>query len=512
MGIKWFWRSSGGQPPAAPTDLQVAAAEADRGGSLFDTANALARLVLEQADPDEALRVLSAMRPRTWVRLDTELRSLRHFFRPGDQWQRISDAAWANSDPVALLIMACSGDGRQRQRAVMTPVMRRDQRLLPVLLIRTADWAKQVRDDARQVLAAALDTADADGLIRTAGVAIAMRDWYRGDHAVAAVTEAMRTRSDGTLDAARMSDDVEVRRLGYRLWLDSGPADSDAHVQAALTELDIICQKLCVDAVVRTAVRNRQRGTLERLLAARLARVRVEALAGLVQLGHPGAGEAFLADPSAMVRETAQWAMRRAGGDPAESYRALLAAGDDSRLRGAVAGLGECGTVDDANLVMGFLRHDRPRVRAEAVRAVRRLAGTLGPIAEMLTDPAPVVVRAAAAALRSRSDLVPADRLWEPLGLDKPAHVRRAAFTLLKARDTWIRIEADLEVLADPDDKLRAYARSDLTGWLDHGATTTYQMPAESTRVRLGLLIDAAERDIGTQNARLLRWHLGLAY
>ena len=45
MGIKWFWRSSTGEAPAAPDNLAVAAADADRGGSLYDLASGL------EADP-----------------------------------------------------------------------------------------------------------------------------------------------------------------------------------------------------------------------------------------------------------------------------------------------------------------------------------------------------------------------------------------------------------------------------------------------------------------------------
>ena len=510
MRIRWFWRSSADQAPAAPDNLAVAAADADAGGSVYDLASGLLRRALDRAEPHEALDVLSAVRPRTWLRLDVALRWWRDGFASDEQWRQLTDPA--RSDPLALLLTACAGDGRLRQRAVMTPLMGRDQRLLPMLLIRTADWAKQVRDDARQALPEALDAADADRLIRAAGVAMAMRYWQRGDFAVTAVSEALRTRSDGTLDAARASDDIQVRRLAYRLWLESDRVDSDALVQAALTERDIICQRLCAEAAVRAAVRDRQRDTLDRLLAARFARVRVEALAGLVQIGQPEAGEAFLVDRSAMMRATALWAMRRAGRDPAERCRAALASGDDSLLRAAMEGLGECGTVDDAKLVAGFLRHDHPRVRAEAVRAVRRLGGTLGEIAEMLTDPAPVVVRAVAAALSGRPDLVSTDRLWELLATDQPPHVRRAALRLLIARDRWTRIEADLGLVADPDDKLRAYAWSDLTRWLDRDAATTYQMPPPATRDRLDRLIDAAEPDIGTPKARLLRWHLGVAH
>ena len=49
----------------ALADLAAAVGEADRGGSLYETANALARVVVERADADEALRMLSAVRPRT---------------------------------------------------------------------------------------------------------------------------------------------------------------------------------------------------------------------------------------------------------------------------------------------------------------------------------------------------------------------------------------------------------------------------------------------------------------
>jgi hypothetical protein len=495
----------------ALADLAVAAEEADHGRSLYDAANALERLVLERTKSDKALRVLLAMLPRTWLRLDGELRSVRQFFRPGDQWQQITEAAQGESDPLALLLMACSGDGRQRQRAVRSQLMRSDQRLLPVLVIRTADWATPVRDDARRVVPTALHAADADGLIRAVGVAIAMRDWRRGDYAVAAVTEALRARSDGTLDAARMSDDVQVRRLAYRAWLESDHADVNAIVAAALRERDIICQRLCAEAVVSAAIRDRQRDALDRLLAARFARVRVEALAGLVQIGHPEAAEAFLADRSAMVRATVQWGMRRAGRDAAQRYRAMLASGDESLVRMAVAGLGECGAVDDAELVARYLSHDRPRVRAEAVRAVRRLGGALSPVAGMLTDPAPVVVRAVADAVVGEPNLVPIDVLWELLAADQPAHVRRAAFRLLIARDTWSRIEVGLRLIGDPDDELRTYARSNLIGWLDRDASTGYQTPSRSTRERLGRLIDAAESDIGARKAHLLRWHLDLS-
>ena len=487
-------------------DLATAMAEADRGGSLYEAANILAQLAADRAELDKVMPVLSSVRPRTWLRLDT---ALRKSWQPSHRWRQIIEAAWHRSDSTALLLTACSGDGRQRQRVVNSRPMCGDQRLLPLLLIRAADWAEPVRVDAAAALPAALAAAAPESLIQAAGVAMAMRDWRRGEHAVAAVTEALRMRTDGTLDAARMSNDVHVRRLGYCVWLEQAP-DSMTVVEAALTERDNVCQSLCVEAVVRSAVGHRP-DMLERLLGARFTRVRAEALAGLVQIGHPEAGEPLLADRSAVVRATAQWAVRRAGRDTAERYRELLLSVDDSGLRGVVAGLGECGTIDDAESVCGYLGHARPRVRAEAVRAMRRLGGPLEKIAGMLTDPAPIVVRAALAALRGQPHLPPTDLLWELLQADQPRHVRRAAFSLLVGRGNWTRIEADLRSVVDVDDNLRAYASADLSGWLDREASTAYRMPHPSTLDRLGSLIDAAEPSIGVHEARLLRWHLGLS-
>ncbi|MEU8802303.1 HEAT repeat domain-containing protein [Spirillospora sp. NPDC048819] len=81
------------------------------------------------------------------------------------------------------------------------------------------------------------------------------------------------------------------------------------------------------------------------------------------------------------------------------------------RVRALVAGLGECGTGQDVDVLLPFLEHPSPRVRAEAVRAVRRLDGSITQLAGMLADPAPVVVRAVKQALRHETYAVPAARL-----------------------------------------------------------------------------------------------------
>jgi hypothetical protein len=265
--------------------------------------------------------------------------------------------------------------------------MSTDPRLLPILVIRTADWVAPVRDAARALLPEALAMADDASLLAAVGVALQMRERRRGDAAIAMVTDAIRNASPEVLAAARTSDSLPLRRWAYRIWLDDARRpDLDTLVDTALKETDVICRLLCAGAAADSAVAEQNVEALERLLASRSARLRVEALTALVKLGHAQRGKGFLADRSGLMRATAQWAVRRAGGEPAGLYRAALATASGRDVLGLVAGLGECGNSRDLERVRPFLRHERPRVRAAAVRAFHRLGGPDDQIASMLAD------------------------------------------------------------------------------------------------------------------------------
>ncbi|MFB4304713.1 HEAT repeat domain-containing protein [Actinomadura sp. GTD37] len=211
------------------------------------------------------------------------------------------------------------------------------------------------------------------------------------------------------------------------------------------------------------------------------------------------------------MRATAQWAARRAGRPPAALYRDALALKQPwGRARALVAGLGECGTRQDVEVLLPFLEHPSPRVRAQAVRAVRRLDGPLTQIAGMLADPAPVVVRAVKQALRNEPHAVPTARLWTLLAADSPPHVRLGAYDQLRDKDTWTRLHVDLHLLATRDPELSNRAHADLTAWTRHGAATAYRTPSKEMALRLGQLIDTAEALIGAQQAHQLRWILDI--
>ncbi|MFI0482542.1 HEAT repeat domain-containing protein [Actinomadura sp. 9N215] len=457
---------------------------------------------------DEVVAMLTVAAAKTWIGLDRALRTSAPAYggRPVGAKERLPEDA-----RLSRLVAACSRTGHRRESAVTGPVMRTDELLLPVLVLRTADWVPQVRERARRSFAIALRSAGAPALLAMASAAVAIGSWARGGHALEAVAGALRKAPDGVLASARVHPDIGVRRLAYRLWLASDRPRREEVMRAALREHDGVCRLQCAEWLVAGAVRDGNVEVLERLLRRGSAKVGIEALTALVKLGRPESGAAHLADRSALMRATAQWAVRRADRSPAAIYRdALTLDRPPGRARALVAGLGECGTRQDVDVLLPFLEHPSPRVRAEAVRAVRRLGGPVTRIARMLTDPAPVVVHATKQALHNQPDAVPAVELWALLDAGIPPHVRLAAYDQLREKDTWTRVHVDLHLLATGDGQLGDRARADLTVWSRRAAATAYRPPTgEMTRL-LGQLIDTAEALIGARQAHRLRWILGI--
>ncbi|GLZ12580.1 hypothetical protein Acsp04_28150 [Actinomadura sp. NBRC 104425] len=477
----------------------LAAVQEGRDASAWDLAR---RLTDKGTDPDAALRALSAAEPRTWLRLDTALRSW-HAYTGAPRVKPPVDA-----DALDVLVAACSNDGRVRQAALATTALRTDPRLWPILVLRSADWAAPVRNNARTVLRYALATARGgqrtSALLTAVGVALRIRGRARADAIMAMVTEAVRNDSSALLAEARRSPSPPIRRWAYRLWLDDAVA-LDTLVETALRETDIVCRMLCAEAAAQRALAEGDVRPLERMLASRNTRVQAEALTALVKLGRADRGRVFLTSRSALVRATAQWAVRETGSDPAELYRTAQAS--PAELPGLVAGLGECGDARDVERVRPYLRHERPRVRAAAVRAFHRLSGPDEELAALLTDPSPAVVRAVT---RRRVTALPSERLRELLAdATHPRHVRQGAFYLLKTCGAWTRVEADLLLLASDDPVLGQIARADLLAWLYRDSATVYTTPSPQTRERLHALAAQAGPRLGEDGARRLRWLLG---
>ncbi|MEU0789628.1 hypothetical protein ABZ342_06150 [Amycolatopsis sp. NPDC005961] len=409
---------------------------------------------------------------RRWAEFDV---AVRRAWWTEQRWYRFPGSGLLPLSREKLAEAACHGNGRMREVAVERLAVSPAPEAVPLLLVRCVDWVRPIRERAREAALSRLDSATLRSMLPLIGVLRRRQldDW---------MTTLFRRALPDHLDVALAIDDREVRRWVH---VEVLGLLSRAHLlNVALRDHDFVVRAVCGTALL-------DRGEcVEELLAAGTPKVRMRAL---TLLG-PDAAVAHLADRSSAVRSMAQALVSQAGGDPAAHYRAMPVS------FGAVAGLGETGTREDASGLERLLTDDRPRIRAVAVRGLRRVAPELAAVRPLLTDLSPAVTRQVVTFLRGKPALVDVPALRELLAAE-PLHTRRAGAALLRDRDTWLRLHTDLTLLRDPD--LAADAEQDLYAWLHHTAAT-YTTPSPALATEIESLLPLAP----PQAARQLRFAL----
>ncbi|MFG2297556.1 HEAT repeat domain-containing protein [Streptomyces sp. NPDC048603] len=395
-------------------------------------------------------RVIDPADPAAWTALDVGVRTLRC---SGYEELRILERETAARPETAL----CHGDGRVRQRALAAVCD--DRRLLPLAVIRCADWAAPVRDRARRIVRAALDTDPTATLLALTPLALRLAEREQGTWTAELFTRALDASPDGLLDALRRSPDTRTRRLAGRILLERGRFGVRELARQAVDESDPVMRRLWTDAALAAlATRGPDDHAVDVLLGARAGQVRAAGVTALRGAGRADEAALHLTDRSGTVRACARWLLRQDGGDPHHRYRALRE--DRAGVRpAAVLGLAECGSAEDKALVLGLLEHPSGEVRAAAVSALRHLGSApVAAVEPLLDDPSPSVVREAARLLVPWADRIPAERLTALTAGGRPAPARRAGFRLLCAQGglPWLRVAVAL--LDDEDPRLRRWA------------------------------------------------------
>jgi hypothetical protein len=452
--------------------------------------------------------LLTRLPPRLWLWLDRDIRQVSW-----NQWEWPNDPdRWPAVDtagPLGLILLGCHHNGYLREAAVLRMAESRRPVHANVLALRAADSVPQVRERAR----AACQQWWADdpaGALRALGpVTFRLDRRAGGAWLVDALRALLRDSPDEVSAVGLTATDLQFRRYAYQAGLAAGRIGPDQLLTAALTDADLLVRLTCAGELIRQSTRTGDRTAVHRLRTAGTATIRADAVHTLALAGDLDTAQAALADRAVVVRATAQAAVRRAGVDPAERYRELLADPTGPAV-GAIAGLGETGRPTDRDLLLTWLNHSLPASRAAAVAALHRLG--LAPVdllTPLLADPEPAVVRQARFALRDRVGEVPEESLWDLLRPGRPAHVRRGVLWLLHQHDFWTRVRADLTLLRDDDEDLAWQAWSDLVGVLHTKAATAYASPAPATRAALLELLTQTADTLGPERVRRLRWQLG---
>jgi HEAT repeat protein len=406
--------------------------------------------------------------PEAWLALDAGVRQALcdSSWEPGHERWRALRNLWLGGDgpytPSSLALALCHRDGRVRERALKEAEAVPE--VLPLVVVRCADWAGPVRLRARRLLARKLTVERAVAL---APLVLRVGRRSRGEYAAGLVRDVLRHASAGQLRPLLDHPDRRARRFGVELAVRGELFTAAELARKAAADADIVVQDRCADAALAALPEEgpARDAVLEPLLTARNTRARSSGVTALRRAGRPQAAEAYLTDRSSMVRACARWVLREHGVDALPRYRALCADPADPALPpGAVPGLVECGGREDAALLRPLLAHPAAAVRAEAVAGLRKLdAVTWRELVPLLDDPSSAVVREAATALlpdAHRLDAAALTRMLEP-----GDHRRRAAFRLLTAQGGRPALRAVVKLLDDPDALLRVQAAQRLGDW-----------------------------------------------
>ncbi|MGW7070021.1 hypothetical protein ACWGII_36240 [Streptomyces sp. NPDC054855] len=407
--------------------------------------------------------VLDVSEPSAWIAFDADVRDMYA------RW----DALEPGESRTALDL--CAGDGRVREaalrRAAAYPV------LLPLVVIRCADWAAPVREKARGLVREALPGLGTAELAALAPVLLRVGRRDRGVFGVGLMREVV----SGAAGRARLLSllghgDTGVRRFAHRIAVDEHVLPVAELARTAALDSDVVVQNLCADAALagvsmgeRLDERPDERAygdVVLPLLAARSPRVRSAGVTALRRVGRAEEARSYLVDRSALVRACARYVLKQAGSDPLPLYREWCAEPDDPALPpGAAVGLGECGARADAALLLPLLGHPVAAVRARAVAGLRVLdVAATERLRPLLDDPAPAVAREACAALLPCARQLPTEWLTARIGPELPRPTRVAAFRLLCAQGGAVQLGAATALLEDADAKLRFRAEQIVRG------------------------------------------------
>lgn len=496
-------------PVPAPTELSSTRENLARGGP--GAAKSFLELVIAADRAGGSHRAVAweetaSLRPRDWLVVDLATR--RQWWNFPSWWHTAVERATRDASSLGVLVASFHPDGYVREAATARLAELEGPVATPALALRCGDWVPQVRERARSAFERRLGR-DVVGTLESAGeVALLASRRQAGVWLATTIDRHLRQTTDAQISALVRSPDPLVRRVARAVAVEQVRLDVPQLLALNVREGDLPSRLICGRAAIEIAASTKDLDVLRRMAADQSAQLRQAALTALDEAVETEAVKEGLQDRAGSARAVAQRLVRSSGGDPAEIYRTNAAATPPSAW--AVAGLGETGSRDDRVIIEPVLHDPRPRVRAEAIRALRRLDVVEHErITSFLSDPSPAVVKQAVMALEPHARHVDLGPLRDVLRAGQAMHTRQGAYRLLRARDPWTRLTTNLELLGDQSDELSTRARADIGAWLAHDAARIFESPSPELASELVRLIDARAQVLGPTKTEALRFHIG---
>ena len=407
----------------------------------------------------------------------------------------------------ALVDLACSYDGFQREAAVAELVRRADPRAIAPLLVRTGDWVPQVRLSAQQGLAKLMrDEFVAQWAHALPELAYVLRV-RRADlgELIAAIEQFMRRNVDALEQHARAPDNA-MRRWMFALRLGQPHTGAELRdvLRRGLRSNELLTSQLCLKALDRLPEPAQRREVLEAALRSRLPRVKTAAMRELLVLLAGADAQSIVRamcfDRSPAVRSLAVSALAAGREEIADRAKETLRSpAGDARQRAAALHL------------LWLLKDPEALVLARTwvaspVVSLRRLARWLllaaaqaehadvgAQLLDILADVSPRVRRIAVEHVRRGGPLPEVEALMR-LGLAR-RHLAHDVLAMLGHGSPWDRLLFVFELMESGDlpGDLAGVITNEVHAWVE-AMGNCYVQPLAPQRTRLAWLWERRAR------------------
>ncbi|MDQ0568435.1 HEAT repeat protein [Variovorax paradoxus] len=401
-------------------------------------------------------------------------------------------------DGSALMELARSCDGYQRETAVVELVRRADPQAIPVLLVCVGDWVSEVRHAAKQGLSVFMrDEFIAQWAHALPELAFAYRVRRTDLSDLTGAIEEFLARNIDALEQHASAMDDEMRRWIFTLRLQRTHGDPAllALLCRSVRSNDLLTSLLCLKAVERLQAPSDRRAVFEAAGRSRLPRVRMIAIRELLGLPDHDArpflrGMCF--DTNAAVRALAVGALAAEHDEiRARAKEVLNRTGCEARR--TVAALHVLHLLGDPQAFV--LAHSMADSQAVPLRRLARwlmlVAAQGSELDEQLmalaADPSPKMRRLAVEHIRRGAPL-PTPAALMRMGLER-RELAMDVIAMLGSGSPWDRLLFVMALLdgEPPSGKLRNAVNIELDAWVKAMAGS-YVQPRSDQAARLAAL------------------------
>ncbi|WCT57412.1 hypothetical protein PQ456_07875 [Paenibacillus kyungheensis] len=412
-----------------------------------------------------------------------------HYQQRGKAWIELRPETvlhWSNDiHPIQIIMASFHWDGYVREVAVQRLSQFQNGSEIPWLLIRLNDWVSPIRFKAYRALKQKIHIRNTEYFIQS--IWLVQRLVGRGkEHHELLNTQIQQLiaqpEARPALEHYMHSTDVYIRQFCYNMMLKTEAADRYALFTSALQDHALVIrlwaarqidQAIEVDKDSSEKISNQWLDIVYMMLADHFPALRRLAL-DILSYHFPMQAETALIDGlmshNLTIRETARRHLPKINPIPyVEYYLDQIWNGNESSLAVAIAGLGETGTAEDAEVIAEYKDHTQIKVRKAVLTALGKLKPTayMDVFSQALVDSQPGISKIAKQTLIQYTYMLDRERLIQ-LVLNCPlSHISRNALRILFAFDSWQSLDSLLRILVQTEHRIVEHTVNHLLdGWI----------------------------------------------